>query len=294
MFDNLIIGYLFLGGAGAGMILILSLLDFVANFSWKCPSQRRNAWKSELYRAFFARGYVFAVLLISFGALCLLIDTGHPERFFYVLLYPTMSVLTFGSYVLVGALVCAAVLGAISWLNLVWVPRRVIKVVEIASVVFGLATMLYTGVFLMEIDFIPLWNNAFLPMLFVLSALSVAVGCLLCCLVFFVNDYRCDSLLRMMSRLDMIFIVAEGVCLVAYLIFACVMLNATDLVFELVFGVNALVFWVGFVVCGLVLPFILGVAYTKMNDIRLLEAAIPLVLIGGFALRYCVVNVPCM
>ena len=135
VFGDLIAWYLFLGGAGAGLAGALAALDLArAWFLRPSAAAPAPAWTACLTRRLFARGYLVALAVLGVGAACLLVDLGRPERFFYVLVHPTASLLTFGSYVLTGTVACAAALGAVALFNLERVPARAVHVLSLIHI----------------------------------------------------------------------------------------------------------------------------------------------------------------
>ena len=137
MFSDSIIWYLFLGGGGAGAVTVLALADLLFGRWSKRPERGRLAWTQELSRPFFVRGYLFAGGALVLGILCLLLDLAHPERFLYVLVYPTASVLTFGSYVLSATVACTVALGAVALFGNARTPLPLIRALELAAAVFA-------------------------------------------------------------------------------------------------------------------------------------------------------------
>ncbi len=292
MFGDLIVCYLFLGGAGAGLVSVLAAADLLFWWHNRSPERPAPAWTACLNRTFFARGYLVALVVLGLGAACLLVDLGQPERFFYVLTHPTASLLTFGSYVLVATMLCAAALGAIALFDLSRIPVALVHVLELVAVGTGLCTMAYTGLFLSVIDFVPLWNNLMLPVLFTASSLSIGASAA-CGLALVGSDMRPTPLAGTLARADAVIVAVEALCVAAYLALAAIQ-GASTAVEAFAFGENSTLFWVGFVCFGLALPLAIEVAYTRMNNAALLALAVPCVLVGGFILRYCIVNVPCI
>lgn len=290
MFSDSIIWYLFLGGGGAGAVCVLALCDLAFGYWSKNPNGRaRLAWTGELSSRFFVRGYLVGTGALVLGALCLLLDLAHPERFLYVLLYPTASVLTFGSYVLSATIVCAAALGGVALFGTSRTPLPLVRALEIAAVVFGLSTMVYTGVLLTEIGFVPLWGNPLLPALFTCSSLSVGIACALGCA--WPDAPAAPRLMRALSRADGALIVCEIAVLGAYLALAAFGHGQSGSVEVLLFGPQAWVFWAGLAGAGLTLPLVLDAAFARTEASILVAVAVPFVLVGGFLLRYCIVNV---
>ncbi len=289
MFSDSIIWYLFLGGGGAGAVTVLALADLLFGRWSKRPERGRLAWTQELSRPFFVRGYLFAGGALVLGTLCLLLDLAHPERFLYVLVYPTASVLTFGSYVLSATVACTVALGAVALFGSARTPLPLIKALELAAAACGTATMVYTGVLLAQIGFVPLWGSPLLPVLFTCSSLSVGAACTLAGA--WPEAAAKERLMRAFSHADAALIACEAAVLVAYLALAAGAQGQGAAVEALLLGPDAWVFWIGFVGVGLVLPFALDVAFAATGASSLVAVAVPFVLVGGFFLRYCIVNV---
>ena len=271
------------------MVALLSVLDMARGLRRRGEVGSRGDLPLRESSALFARGYAVASAVLALGLLCLLGDLGRPERFMYVLLHPTASVLTFGSVVLGGTLACSAALAVVHLVRGGRAPLVLVRALEVAAALCGLATAVYTGVLLAQIDAVALWNPLVAP-LFALSSLSVgaagALGCLL------PLDEAPPRAVRALARFDTAAIALEGLCFVAYLVWAVLVDGHADLVAELLAGPGAGVLWVGFALPGIAAPLVLEVAYGRTGRTGLLTAAVPLMAVGGFFLRYCIVNVP--
>lgn len=289
MFGDPIVWYLFLGGSGAGAVTVLAALDLMRGHALRVPGAATPKWALALDRVFLARTLAASTVALTLGALCLLVDLGHPERFYYVLVHPTLSVLTFGSYVLAATVLCAAILCAVALFNVTCIPVRIVRGIEAAAVVLGTCTMAYTGAFLMSINFVPLWSNPVLPVLFVLSSLSAGIACALGCAAYEGSAEKA-SLMHALTRADAYLVALEAVCLTAYLVWVAFAMGGGAAA-QLMLGDESWLFWIGFVGVGLVLPLVFDTACSKMNNAALSAIAAACVLIGGFSLRYCIVNV---
>ena len=106
MFDSLVIGYLFLGGAGGGALVVLAALEGVRSLAG-----RRLGLPDE----FFARAWPVSTVVLAAGIVCIFADLGRPDRLFALVLSPQPTPLTVGAYALVVSLACA---GAFSVLAL--------------------------------------------------------------------------------------------------------------------------------------------------------------------------------
>lgn len=102
MFSDLVILYLFLGGAGAGLLVILSTLEalrFVGASSARWISA--TVW---IPSAFFRMAWPVSFVILSMAILALIADLGRPDRLFAFVLHPRLSVMTIGAYALAIAL----------------------------------------------------------------------------------------------------------------------------------------------------------------------------------------------
>lgn len=275
MFDELIVWYLFLGGGGSGMSVLLCLADLLR----LCGIDRKGL----------TRGFSAAAVALLAGALCLLADLGRPERFYYVFVFPTASLLTAGSAVLACTLLGCGVLAAVGAFNLAFVPRWLIRACEVVTAAAGLATALYTGALLAQINAVAYWNPV-LPVLFAASAISVgAAGVFACCSPLGPGS---EGLCRMFVRLDSAAVACEALAFALWAIVAARSVGAGVFADAVLFGPQAPALWLGFVGCGVAVPIAAGIAQWYAANSRLALAAAGLVAVGGFSLRYCIVNVP--
>lgn len=291
MFDDPIVWYLFLGGSGAGALSVLAGLDLARGHIARKGSGPLSPWVHALDRGFFVRGLVAGCAALALGALCLLIDLEHPERFYYVLVHPTTSLLTFGSYVLAATLLCGGALCGIALFNLMRVPTGAVKTLESSTIILGMCTMAYTGTFLTGISFVPTWNNPVLPLLFTCSSFSAGTACALGCAAAGEDRSR-TPLVHALMRADTFAVALEAVSLGAYLAWAALATGNPEPAAELLTGGGSWLFWTGFVVSGLILPLVFGIAYNRRGSAALPAAVVACAIVGGFALRYCIVNAP--
>lgn len=288
MFSDAIVWYLFLGGGGAAMAATLAAFDLAFWRHKRRPN--RFLWTRQITPALMGRGLGVATVALGLGALCLLVDIGRPERFYYVLTHPTQSVLTFGAFALSITALCTAALAAIALFKLTRVPPPLVSSLEIGAIVSGICTAAYTGVFLMQMDFLPFWNNPVLPLLFVASALSVGLAGVTGCALVSGETPR-EYVLAACTRFDRVAIVAEAACLFAYLAIAALQ-HGPQAVASFILGPLAPLFWIGCVGAGIVAPIALETFAMRRGLEAFLGIAASCVLIGGFFLRYCIVNAP--
>ncbi|GAB6184147.1 NrfD/PsrC family molybdoenzyme membrane anchor subunit [Thermodesulfovibrio hydrogeniphilus] len=174
VWDWRIVIYLFLGGLSAGMLVMCSIANL------RIPKQPVE----ELAQCFKAPFIAFISLAI--GAPFILLDLGRPFNSFWLFsTFQPLSLMSWGAWG-----VPAVLLGNALYMFAV-IPKEqryklrlpiLIKISEklapkmrpIAKLNFALGIFLgiYTGVLLSSFSAIPLWNNATLPILFLVSALS--------------------------------------------------------------------------------------------------------------------------
>lgn len=291
MFGGSIVWYLFLGGGAATAVALLSLGDILYRANIRTASAHVYlAWTVDLRARDFSRGFAMAFVTLAAGVLCLISDLGRPERFYFVFMFPTPSVLTFGSVMLSLTLLCALFLWTLSTFNLDRTPLWAIKTAEICGVVAGTSTAVYTGVLFAQIEAVALWNPV-LPFLFATSSFSVGTAGILCCMLP-LRD-RPERLVSAVSRADLFFILCETITFLGFGAWSLVFGGpATEVMHAFLFEADPCALWGGFFTCGLVAPFVLAILQTRLRNPVFAAASIPFILIGGYFLRYCIVNAP--
>ena len=279
IWGSIIAWYLFLAGLGGGAYVSVTFLR------WRHPEA------ITMIRI----GRFIAPIVVIVGLCLLMLDAKagfhHPLRF-ALLLSNFGSVMTWG-VVFLGVFVVIALIGA----GLCLAKRSVPMWLDILGAIFGICVAVYTGCLLGVCKTFPLWNNALLPILFLVSAMSTGMAAVLA-----VGVFRCpEEFNRVMAfkKLHYIFPIIE-IVLVAALLFVTAF-NASpsgyESVMSLVCGKHALVFWLVFVIIGLVLPtaietwllFFTSEEYERGKTAHIASFCSNAgVLIGGFVLRLLV------
>lgn len=265
--------YLFLAGLGGGAFITSALVAL------KAPD------------AHFARkaGRFIAPIVVAIGLVLLMVDAKggllNPLRF-ALLLHNFGSVMTWGVVFLAGFEVVALIVAVLELTKRI-TPRWL----DIVGVVFGIAVCAYTGCLLGVVKTFPLWNNALLPILFLVSALSTGAAVVVFAtligapaeaeeLVAVKKAHYWLPLVELVLVIAMLFIVSTG----GEAAYASVM--------GLLIGKYALAFWLGFIVIGLVGPAIVETyeRFFAQHESRGLGIASEAgVLIGGCLLRWMIV-----
>lgn len=281
MFDLLVIGYLFLGGAGGGALVVLAALEGV-----RLMAPRRLGLPDE----FFARAWPVSVVVLATGIVCIAADLGRPDRLFALLVWPQATPLTLGAYALVVGVVCAGVFAGFALFDNVRAPRVLRLALAVVTLVAGLVTAVYTGVLLQGLASVLVWQTALVPVVFALSSLSCGVALALLAAAFVEARRPFVRPLAWLARVDGGLIVLEAVCLAAYLAWGFVGEGTRAAAEALVVGELAPVLWGGVVAAGLVAPFVMERLLTHGNHRSQLLWIAAFVLAGGFALRFCLVQ----
>lgn len=303
MFSDLVIGYLFCGGAGAGACALLAVMGLLVprrRVSAECVSATgRRAVAAFLapdaYRRFVAPVFGIAALLLATGILCLVADLGIAGRAQLLFAYPTPTFLTVGAFALVVLLVVAVLL-AVAWgMPSARMRQWAVVALHWAALALGLVVAAYTGLLLSSMSAVPFWANAWLPVLFAVSALSCGCAVVLACACFSDSTAAFRTVLARVSRIDIVLLSVEA--LVLAVLIASSAASPYGVVQEaahaLASGEMAAPFYGAVVALGLVFPLVLeGWSLARGKSaapLPLIAAAA--VLVGGFALRYCIVAV---
>ena len=177
MFGELVVGYLFLGGAGAGGCLTCALLGLLADREELAPAlaARFRTGAGRRWTRLLAPALTLSVGCLVLGIVCLAADLGRPDRLLLLMVSATPSYISFGAWALVACTLLGAALVAV-WRGAVAVRGRALAALEALTVAAALATAAYTGLLLASMPSVPLWCTPWLPVLFTLSAASCGIA----------------------------------------------------------------------------------------------------------------------
>jgi formate-dependent nitrite reductase membrane component NrfD len=281
VWGGIIAWYLFLAGLGGGAFATSAFL------AWKHP----EAVKLRKI------GHLIAPIVVIIGLVLLMVDAEggfqNPLRFVLLALgFNFSSVMSWGVVFLALFVVVALVVVLLDFLKIhvpVWL--------DVVGVIFALCVGAYTGALLGVVKTYPLWNNALLPILFLVSALSTGAAAVLFSSAFGLKKEYNE--IGTFKKFHIAFPIVE-IVLVASLLFITSSTGTAgwDTVISLVTGTWSQLFWIGFVGIGLVLPtlielvllFILPKSLEESTVAHYFGVAASLgYLVGGFLLRYLVI-----
>lgn len=154
----LVISYLFLGGAGAGLFLISLYIDHTA------------------------AGALGLVVLLA-GTALLLLDLGRPGRFWRAFFHPQSSWISRGCFFITLVLVAGGIEIALRLFGFGELLGTAAAAISLAARSIGAAAavmvMIYTGFVLAPSPAIPFWNSAFFPIIFFAYSLLAAIDILI-------------------------------------------------------------------------------------------------------------------
>ncbi|NHM16894.1 polysulfide reductase [Eggerthellaceae bacterium zg-887] len=279
IWGSIIAWYLFLAGLGGGAFITAGFLRF------------RHPEAVHLRKI----GHVMAPVVVAIGLVLLIFDAKaglHSPLRFALLLTNFGSVMTWGVVFLAAFMVVSLAVLVFDVLK-----RKVPLALEIVGMACGVCVGMYTGALLGVCQTFPLWNNALLPILFLVSALSTGAAAVLCCgIVLHPEEFnRVGALKRAHYCLPLIELV-----MVASLLFVTASVSDAGFnsVMSLLVGDYAWLFWIGLFLVGLAGPslvetWLLFFAKRSFEASRKAQwisfGADVGVLIGGFLLRYLVI-----
>jgi polysulfide reductase chain C len=279
--------YLYLAGMGAGSFVIGILIDWLGveiNPSF-LPSLNLLGYTLNFSKV----PILWGPIVVAIGAPFLILDLGIKWRFMYACLNPKTSWVARGFIILSIFIILGLALLVKSILPFEWLhgESSLWRIPEIIAFAFAFATAIYTGILLKATKSIPLWNTYFLPLLFLVSALSTGSMAIILSTLgtgLFAHD---AGALKVLMGEEQILVVIEGIVLYLFLSRRYrAAEQGKDSVRLLLFGEMKLIFWGGVVFLGFIFPVVLeNIASFFPGNALLIFAAGILLLFGGFFLR---------
>jgi formate-dependent nitrite reductase membrane component NrfD len=214
-----------------------------------------------------------------------LIFLGKPLRFWRIVFRPQTSWLSRGIIFVFGFVILAAAQMALTF----WLPGTATEVVfKVLAGIAALAVTVYTGFVLNTVKAVPFWNSTMLPVLFVLCGILGGFGLTV---IIALNGGGIDIAAAETGSRWLLIINA---LLIGIYLWAAANRETTgkQSVLEQIRGNLAGVFWVGIVLLGIIIPLVIAFTSYFVSEISapLLVFGVVCEIIGGLALRYCVLK----
>ena len=241
-----------------------------------------------------------SIISLVLGLLFLVLDAGKPSTAWTILTYGLEfgrweSWMFLGTIFLVVLFLLAIIYSAL-WLgklSSLYARLRVSRYFLIALlVVFGVIGASYGGV-LFSLTNVQLWRNPVLVVLFPVSGLSsaAATGMILSALLIKDEGTMHHNVL-LWSNVDLYAVTSEAILTALFLAIGVYNPNASESVYQVLFGEFSVYFWVLVVTLGIAIPLLLEISLHKIGP-KHYKYVVPiitiLVLIGAASLRYYVV-----
>jgi formate-dependent nitrite reductase membrane component NrfD len=267
-----VIAYLFLAGVGGGASIVATAFQLI------------HPEAEIILRA----GVILGAPLVLFGSLLLFFDLGRPAVAFRAFSRPHKAWISRGTFVLTTFII----LGAIQFGTWIW-PFHGLKdypslhhLLNILYGIFGILTVVYTGFLFDTTRSIPFWSTPILPLLFLVSGISTGMFALMILLL--ISESSGTQWIGPLGHLDAFILIFEGMVLFFYLHGMHEVTAARASVRRLLKGDLSTAFWVGVILIGLVIPFVLEV-FLGRGSLSILIASL-CGLVGGLYVRYVVVS----
>ena len=294
-----VILYLFMGGVSAGAVIVSGHVYHMSSEAGFAAFGFRVA----------RYGALIAPLPVMIGTALIIWELGRMYRVGNLFKVVNLSPMNIGSWLLFFFIILS-VLYAISFLPGVskpgdkWEPLRRTLAWACVPVAYGVAV--YTGIMLGATPGRPFWNSSVLPFLFLLSALSGGIACIVLASVLFhkkgtpEEERHFNEGSFILVSWDTLLIALELVSIFVFVIFAYLTVESARAAISLILleGDLVLEFWVGVVLIALVIPLAVYLPLVapklmygrEFKAYKVVEIFVPIcILVGGFILRYLVV-----
>ncbi|MDP6549314.1 MAG: polysulfide reductase NrfD [Dehalococcoidia bacterium] len=274
--------YLFLAGGACGAYVTGVAAEFAS---------RTTAWDPVV-----KIGVTIGAPLVAFSTIFLVLDLGRPFGFVRAASHPRTSWISRGVFILSAFIIVGLVHLALVWTDAV--SEGVLRGIGVAGGTLAVITMVYTGLLLGSARAVPFWSTPALPMLFLVSALSAGMMSVTLILsVYMVVANKVVAVESQLLKADIVLLVIEAFVVFSYLYLVRASLAAKASVDSLLRGDLSLIFWVGFVVLGLLIPLstelaLLDTLEEASQEERMAVALLGLIpgLAGGYILRHLVMS----
>jgi len=265
-----VIAYLFLAGVGGGAAAVGAAFHLI------------HPEAALITRT----SVILGAPLVIGGCGLLFLDLGRPKAAFRALSRPNQAWIARGTIILTVFIILEAI--QFAW----WIwpfqastsGSSLFTFLNVLGGVFGVFTVIYTGLLFNTTRSIPFWSTPILPLLFLVSGIST--GALGLILILFLSGSPVNREIALLSKIDLPLLLFEALIFAFYLHGMHEVTAARASVRRLINGDLSAPFWGGVVLIGLVIPFFTE-AFFAGRGFLLFGCLCGLV--GGIYVRYVVV-----
>jgi len=268
-----------------------------------CFAALASRRRGEGFQACARAAALLAPVAVGFGLCMLIVDLRYKTRFWFTMtVFNADSPMSLGVWLLTLFSVIAA-LYAMFWIPAglrgripvigrwpLWSEQRVRDTLGLAGSPIAVLVSIYTGV-LLSATSIPLWRNLALPPLFFISSMATGFAAGLLLALLFSPGKRQAIIAGPFPWLQgsyRVLLPAYFLALLAYVLLFFTPGMRHEEVLPLITGLNGLVWWLGVVGAGVVLPLLLILKKAKASLSRVF-VVLGALLAGGFLLRMVLV-----
>lgn len=200
------------------------------------------------------------------------------------------SVIAFGTFVLAGMVLVAGLLVVVDVGYVPLATSRMKAMAEIVCVLLAVAVMTYTGVYLQTTKAVAFWDTPLVPVLFVLSAVSAGIAATVIVAAFMRDSWQLDSWLSRLHGVHIAVLAVEACALALFVAVSLTGRGEAPTSLALLFADDLLAWFAGGVcVAGIAVPLASEAVCLVLRRPRTIPLPDVLCLLGGYALRYCLV-----
>ena len=271
VFDWMIPTYFFLGGLSAGLFLLAVAFNY---------------WKKE-YKTLVKPAAILSPLILAAGMGLLILDLGHPFRFWRLMItFQPSSAASWGVWLLSGFFA----LNALYALLVVKGEDAKAKIIGYAGLPLAFFAATYTGMLLAQMQGRALWHTALLPWLFLVGGIISGLALIILAGIFMEKAKELGDSFLYIGKILGGFIILELVMIFTEVI---TLLNGpTDAVLSanaFLTGNYSFLFFGVEILLGAIVPLFIFFNKERSRNLSLQSMAAVLVLIGIFVMRYVVV-----
>lgn len=244
---------------------------------------------AQAFETLQSRAYALCLALLVLAILFLFWDLGNPERVLLILLRPHATVLTFGAIFLSVEAVLGLLLVGATALRLRVLRGAAKRILEILACIFSIATMAYTGVFLLGNIGIAFWSSWTIVGLFLFSSLSCGLTLMLLVDYFIQDQTLLLRAARPLQKWHLVCLAGEALFVALFITAAANNPAATggmEILLSPEMLPTAVVGVLGF---GIAIPAISEIYALVRLDCRTIPASDAICLAGGLILRFCII-----